>query len=124
MRGRCPACQAASKRSHTASTRSFASPGNDPSPFSISSFIAVLLPEAADHAKLAFHGARHATQLGGDLLVAVSFHLPHRHFPERVVRQQAEEAPRLLGHLGRELRPRLPPHHLLHAALAPRRPLL
>src|SRR5712692_3748850 len=61
-------------------------------------------PQGPDALELAFYRARGATELGGDLLVAVPFHLSERHRTQRVIAQAGQKALALLGHLKSKFR--------------------
>src|SRR5262249_7392959 len=74
---------------------------------------ALLLPELADGVQLAFHGARHTSQLGGDFLAGIAFHFPQGYRTQLALPQAIQQALALLGHLGRELGRRLSTDDLL-----------
>src|SRR5262249_55645301 len=61
--------------------------------------ILLLGPERADEPQLAFDRARHTAEFGGDLLVAVPFHLPHRDLAQLGIAKLGEQLLVLLGHL-------------------------
>src|SRR5262249_53364315 len=69
-------------------------------------------PYRADPLQLACHRARGAAELGSDLFIAPTFHLPQCHRPQLQSAQAAQESFAFFGHLGGEFRTGLPAQEL------------
>ena len=109
MRGRRPAAQSASKRSHASSTQPRQLPRRGRVARRVVAAHGSTSSAQSSRIRLSLRSTVVTTQpsLRGDLGVGVALHLPHGHPPQRLVPQAVQEPGALLGHLRRQLGGRL-----------------